>query len=341
MARSYHGNNWEVAPGPLALTAFNVNATDLLLPNLPIDAPNDRYVILSKDGTSSDRKQIAKFLELTTFGPKKSEIDALASDGTWSTTASAKRATYLRNQMDLPKTSHREYYRKRTNTKWDATSQAARSDHPCNINSRWRKYSYVPQDRYHAITETYIFTTFETVKSEVNYTTTLYEADSAANVKYGVGGVFWNSAPTSSTYGYSGTGFYDMGGTNDFLEFNVSIATSGVYPISFRFAQGSTSYNGNRKLQLQVNGVIVKPAYDFLYTRSWSYWMYTDMLDVTFNAGYNTVKVVVVDQNGGPNIDHLRIGKPPAVVMKSELHVLSLHSCNNLPSMVFSSILTI
>jgi hypothetical protein len=30
------------------------------------------------------------------------------------------------------------------------------------------------------------------------------------------------------------------------------------------------------------------------------------------------VKVVVVDQNGGPNIDHLRIGKPPAVVMKSE-----------------------
>ena len=46
--------------------------------------------------------------------------------------------------------------------------------------------------------------------------------------------------------------------------------------------------------------------------------MYTDLFDVTFNAGINMVKVVVVDQNGGPNIDHLRIGKPPAVVMKSE-----------------------
>ena len=109
-----------------------------------------------------------------------------------------------------------------------------------------------------------------------------------------------------------------MAGTSDYLEFNVSISTSGIYPISFRYSQGSTSYNGNRKLQLQVNGNIVKSAYDFLYTRSSSYWMYTDMFDVAFNAGYNTVKVVVVDQNGGPNIDHLRIGKPPAVVMKSE-----------------------
>jgi hypothetical protein len=46
--------------------------------------------------------------------------------------------------------------------------------------------------------------------------------------------------------------------------------------------------------------------------------MYTDLFDVTFNDGIDIVKVVVVDQNGGPNIDHLRIGKPPAVVMKSE-----------------------
>ena len=255
---------------------------------------------------------------MTTFGPKKAEIDALASDGKWSTAASAKRATYLRNQMNLPKTSHREYYRKRTNTKWDATSQTARSDHPCNINSRWRTYSYIPQDRYHAITETYVYTTFETVKSEVNYTTTLYEADSAANVKYGVG-VFWNSAPTTTTYGYSGTGFYDMGGTNDYIQFTVSIAKSGVYPISFRFANGNVAYNGNIKLELQVNGVIVKSAYDFVHTRSWSYWHYSNMIGVSFKAGSNTVKLVVVDQNAGPNIDHLRIGKPPAVVMKSEL----------------------
>ena len=217
----------------------------------------------------------------------------------------------------MPQSSHREYYRKRTNSKWDTTAQTAKSDHPCSTNSRWRKYSYTPQDRHHSITETYIYTTFETVKTEVNYTTSIYEADTSSQVKYGTGS-FWSSAPTSATYGYSGSGYYDMAGTSDYLEFNVSISTSGIYPISFRYSQGSTSYNGNRKLQLQVNGNIVKSAYDFLYTRSSSYWMYTDMFDVAFNAGYNTVKVVVVDQNGGPNIDHLRIGKPPAVVMKSE-----------------------
>jgi hypothetical protein len=321
MARSYHGYDWEVAPGPLALPSSNVNANNVLLPILPADAPNDRYVILTKDGSSSAQKQIAKFLELTTFGPKKSEIDALVvdSDGlSWSTNATEKRAIYLRNQIDLlPKSSHREYYRKRTNSKWDTTAQTARSDHPCSINSRWRKYSYTPQDRHHSITESYIYTTFETVKTEANYTTSLYESDSASNVKFG-SGMFWNSAPTAATYGYSGTGYYDMGGTGDYLEFNVSIANSGLYPISFRYSQGSTSYLGNRKLQLHVNGVIVKSAYDFLSTRSWSNWMYTDLFDVTFNAGINMVKVVVVDQNGGPNIDHLRIGKPPAVVMKSE-----------------------
>jgi hypothetical protein len=53
MARSYHRYDWEAAPGPLALPSSNVNANNVLLPNLPADAPNDRYVILTKDGSSS------------------------------------------------------------------------------------------------------------------------------------------------------------------------------------------------------------------------------------------------------------------------------------------------
>jgi hypothetical protein len=322
LARSYHGKDWESAPGPLASPTENVNATTIILPDLQ-DA-NDRYVILTKEGSMPERKQIAKFLEMTTFGPKKSEIDAIAADGLWTLNSAAKRESYIRSQIDLPATSHREYWRKRTNSKWDATAQPARSDHPCSPNSKWRKYSYIPQDRYHTTTDAYIYTTFETVKAEANFTTTIYEADSAAEVKNQTpglgGGSFWNSAPTTSTYGYSGIGFYDMGGTNDYLEFTVNVPSTGLHPISFRFSQGSSSYNGNRKLQLQVNDVVVRASYDFIYTGSWTYWKYSEMVDVNLNAGNNTIKVIVVEQNGGPNIDHLRIGKPPAIVLKSEYH---------------------
>ena len=322
LARSYHGRGWEAAPGPLACPTENVNATTVVLPDLQ-DA-DDRYVILAKDGSLSEKKQIAKFLETTTFGPKRSEIDAIAADGLWTTSAAAKRAAHLRSQIDLPMTSHREYYRKRANTKWDATAQPARSDHPCSPNSKWRKYSYIQQDRLNTNSEAFVITTFETVKVEENLTTTIYEADNATQVLTRGFGTFWTAAPTATTYGYSGKGYYDVGGTDDFVQFTVNVPSAGIHPISFRYSMNSVSFNGNRKMQLQVNDVVVRPSYDFFFTASWSYWKYTELIDVSLNAGDNTIKLRVVEQNGGPNIDHLRVGKPPAIVLKSEYHCQDL-----------------
>jgi hypothetical protein len=316
LARSYHGKGWESSPGPLASPPENVNSTTVVLPQLQ-DA-NDRYVILAKDGSMSERKQIARFLEMTTFGPKRTEIDDIASDGMWTTSSAAKRAVHIRMQIDLPKTSHREYFRNRANIKWDATSQPARSDHPCSPNSKWRKYSYIQQDRVNTNSEAYIITTFETVKAEENLTTTIYEADSSAHVKTPGLGTFWTAPPTTERYGYSGTGFYDVGELNDYVEFTIDVPSAGVRPISVRYSMNSASYNGNRKMQLQVNGVVVRDSYDFFYTGSWSYWKYSELVDVNLNAGNNTIKLLVVEQPAGPNIDHLRIGKPPAIVLRSE-----------------------
>ena len=56
---------------------------------------------------------------------------------------------------------------------------------------------------------------------------------------------------------------------------------------------------------------------DFIFTDSNSYWKYTDLVDVELNAGVNSIKLVVSAQDAGPNIDHLRVGKPPAVVLKT------------------------
>jgi len=78
-----------------------------------------------------EQKQIATFLEMVTFGPKKSEILALLNEGDWGPET---RASYVRKQMDIDATSHREYFRRRANTKWMTPMQAARSDHPCSPN---------------------------------------------------------------------------------------------------------------------------------------------------------------------------------------------------------------
>jgi hypothetical protein len=162
------------------------------------------------------------------------------------------RASYLKNQMQVGASSHREYFRKRTNSKWDASTQTAHSNHPCSPLSKWRKYTYIKQDRHHTIDSTYVDTTFEIVPSEMNFTTTIYQVDSYL----ACGECNLLDSSTSTTTGYSGSSFLDFGGYDDYITWSVNMDAGGMYPISFRFAQGSSSYNGNRKLDLYVNGVL-------------------------------------------------------------------------------------
>ena len=108
-----------------------------------------------------------------------------------------------------------------------------------------------------------------------------------------------------------------MAGYDDYIEFNISIAEDVEVPISFRYAQGSSSHNGNRPCVLSVNNVTVRDVYDFPYTGSWSYWIYSEMVTVFLKAGFNQIKLFVRDQNNGPNVDFLRVGSPPALLMKT------------------------
>jgi hypothetical protein len=311
-ARSYDGNEWEAAPGPLAINAKDVvcasSSCSILLPALA--NVGDSYIMFTKNSSQDDRTRIARFLEQTTFGPRMTEIDDL-DDGSW---GKVPMAQYMKNQIGLNATSHREYYRKRANAKVDASQQTARSDNPCSPLSKWRKYTYTKQDRHHTISEIYTETTFSTVSSEVNFTTAIYEADSLTNVACGE--CNFHNASTTSNSGYSGTGYLDFGGYEDYVSFTINVDESGVFPLSFRFSLGSSSYNGNRPLDLVVNNAFFR-SIEFIFTDSWSYWKYTDLVDVPMNSGLNAIKLVVSAQNGGPNIDHLRIGKPPAVVLKT------------------------
>ena len=140
---------------------------------------------------------------------------------------------------------------------------------------------------------------------------TIYEADSSADVSKGTG--FFGSGFNH----FSRSGYYAMGGTSDYVEWSVNVQAAGTYPLSIRYSLGSTSPKlGNRPLELSVDGVVVLSSYDMFFTDSNSYWRYSDLVDVTFAAsGVHTIKLTVRDQDGGVNVDHLRLGKPPAVVI--------------------------
>jgi len=325
-SRSYDTFDWEAAPGPLAASPDSISCTgSSCLMTLPVLADSSSsYVILSKDDVSSDgtrrflstsgvRKSIAKFLEMVTFGTKMSEIDEL-DNGNW---GEAARAAYVHDQINMPKSSHREYFRKRANRKWITTAQEARSDHPCSPNSKWRRYSFLPEDRYdpHLGDDLPNTVTFETVSTEQD-TSQIFETDAEGDV-VAHSGVFENYLS-----GVSGLGNFDFGSNYGFLELNVELAAedAGNKQLSFRYANGSSKYGGNKPCQLFVNQQLIEASYDFKHTDSGNYWMYSKLVNVDLVAGSNNITLVSIEASG-PDIDHLRLGKPAAVLIKQNGHV--------------------
>jgi len=74
----------------------------------PLDDLDGEYIIVAKAARpTTNRDQIARWLEMTSFGPRMDEINAL-DDGVWSV---EDRVAHLRQQIGLPMTSHREYFR--------------------------------------------------------------------------------------------------------------------------------------------------------------------------------------------------------------------------------------
>ena len=115
---------------------------------------------------------------------------------------------------------------------------------------------------------------------------------------------------------HSGSGYYAMGGTNDYVQWTVNVQEDSTYPISVRYSLGDKSLGGNRPLKLNVNDNFEVESYDMIFTDSSSYWRYSDIVNVPLDAGDNTIRLTVFEQDGGVNVDHLRVGKPPAIVIK-------------------------
>ncbi|KAL3914037.1 MAG: hypothetical protein SGARI_000341 [Bacillariaceae sp.] len=84
--------------------------------------------------------EIARFLEKTTFGPTRDEI----FDGSFPGATE-----WMRQQFeDAPISSHRQYYRERVTDWHGATSEFGLLQfEPCEVGARYRKYSFLKNDR--------------------------------------------------------------------------------------------------------------------------------------------------------------------------------------------------
>jgi hypothetical protein len=146
--RSYDGNSWERVAG-LEETLDNICVDNVLSGHCDVDLPfeNDpiaEYYLTKYNHSTSERAELARFLQRSTFGPTTAEING------WDSSSGLvnSMANWLLDQIENQGTSsHREYYRKRLNPRSIETYKYGISGPaPCEENSRWRKFAFTRND---------------------------------------------------------------------------------------------------------------------------------------------------------------------------------------------------
>ena len=117
VALSYDDGDWENAAGDFATALLHgqefgdyAAGSHITLPDLGM---NEGYFLTSFSHSVSETDKVARFLETSTFGTTAGDLAAW--DNVALTTATIKQ--WIQDQMNLPVTSHREFFRQRTNTR--------------------------------------------------------------------------------------------------------------------------------------------------------------------------------------------------------------------------------
>ena len=121
IARSYNLNNWEVSAGDTASSSFDTKEflcySQGCQINLPILKEGATYYLTSYTYSLSQRDEYARFFETASYGMTKAELDSFDT-----VTGEKESITvitdFIESQMNeeiTPVTSHREFWRKRSN----------------------------------------------------------------------------------------------------------------------------------------------------------------------------------------------------------------------------------
>src|SRR6266545_2796142 len=128
-------------------------------------------------------------------------------------------------------------------------------------------------------------------------TTTTYQAENAT-----VSG----AVKTSANSGFTGTGYVDfVNASGDFIDWTVSIPSTGDYNLIFRYANGGST---NRPLKLTLDGNTINSGLAFNPTGSWVTWK-TSTQKTRISSGSHHVRLTAIGSSG-PNIDYLQTSGP-------------------------------
>lgn len=112
-----------------------------------------------------------------------------------------------------------------------------------------------------------------------------------------------SNANVATTFsGYTGSGYVVYGGPGGWIQWTVSIPTSGNYSLVFRY---SNSTSNSLPASVSVNGTVIKANLTFKSTGSGSTWS-TTLTSNTLPAGTVTIRLTA-GSSGGSNIDYLQI----------------------------------
>jgi Carbohydrate binding module (family 35)/Glycine-rich protein domain (DUF2403)/Putative TOS1-like glycosyl hydrolase (DUF2401) len=101
--------------------------------------------------------------------------------------------------------------------------------------------------------------------------------------------------------GYTGSGFADYAGNGTgYVEWTVSVPTTGTYSLGFRYGNGGTA---DRPMLISVNGTVVNGALSFPVT-GWTSWTVRAQ---TANLPAGSVKIRATEGPNGPNVDNLTV----------------------------------
>jgi len=167
IARSYDGYDWEILKGSYQhakSTCFD-EFCNISVPStsIPSDHHRSSFILSSFSESSLNftiRDKASQFLEQTTFGPTLESIESLTNNGEISENKlNENLKDWLYDQiMTVPATSHREYFRKRSNNRLRSSNKVGIPLHPCSPNTRWHSYTFNPQDTGASI---YVSRTFD------------------------------------------------------------------------------------------------------------------------------------------------------------------------------------
>ena len=145
LARSYDGHPWERTQGgaQLALHCDQLNQCTFSVPGDEASYLIDAYTTTS--GNEETLKAASRLLTQATFGPTRSEVHALSATMQQSDAAAIR--SWLHAQMALNASLHREYYRRRVNTRTTLPSATGGVHSACTAGSRWHRFTFTATDK--------------------------------------------------------------------------------------------------------------------------------------------------------------------------------------------------